>query len=83
VAVANAPRLQQDRITKAAIYAAAGIPEFWIVNLREGVLEVRCGPDRERALYREALTLHGGERIALGELPGATVAVADLLPAPR
>ena len=75
--------LQQDRITKAAIYAAAGIPEFWIVNLRDGVVEVRRSPDCERALYREVLTLRGGERIALVELPGATVDVADLLPDPR
>ncbi|TMA32903.1 MAG: Uma2 family endonuclease, partial [Deltaproteobacteria bacterium] len=27
--------LAQDRITKAAIYAGAGIPEYWIVNLRD------------------------------------------------
>jgi Uma2 family endonuclease len=25
--------LKQDRLSKAAIYAAAGIPEYWIVNL--------------------------------------------------
>ncbi|MGH7337972.1 MAG: Uma2 family endonuclease, partial [Myxococcota bacterium] len=39
VEVADAS-LQQDRITKAAIYAAAGIPDYWIVNLRNGVVEV-------------------------------------------
>jgi Uma2 family endonuclease len=82
VEVADAS-LQQDRITKAAIYAAAGIPEYWIVNLREGAVEVRRDPDRDRALYRDVRTLHGGERVELAALPGATVAVADLLPGPR
>jgi Uma2 family endonuclease len=72
--------LQQDRITKAAIYAAAGIPEFWIVNLREGVVEAQRAPAPERALYREARTVHSGERLDLVGLPGAAVAVADLLP---
>ena len=40
--------LAQDRITKAAIYAAAGIPEYWIVNLRNDHVEVF------RALSRHA-----------------------------
>jgi Uma2 family endonuclease len=28
--------LLQDRLTKAPLYAAAGIPEYWLVNLRAG-----------------------------------------------
>jgi Uma2 family endonuclease len=73
--------LQPDRLTKAAIYAAAGIPEYWIVNLRDCVVEVRRGPDAARALYRELHTAGRGERIELVALPGASVAAADLLPA--
>ena len=72
--------LQQDRLTKAAIYAAAGIPEYWIVNLRGGVLEVMRDPDRAQARYRDVRALRGGERVELTTLPGAVVAVADLLP---
>jgi Uma2 family endonuclease len=75
--------LQQDRLTKSAIYAAAGIPEYWIVNLRRSVLEVMRDPDRARARYREVRTLGAGERIELAALPGAAVAVADLLPSGR
>jgi len=82
VEVADAS-LQQDRITKAAIYAAAGIPEYWIVNLREGVLEVMRDPDRAAARYRDTRRLRAGERIELAALPGAAVAVADLLPSTR
>ena len=38
--------LPQDRVTKRAIYAAAGVPEYWIVNLRDGWVEVLRAPDR-------------------------------------
>jgi Uma2 family endonuclease len=75
--------LKQDRITKAAIYAAAGIPEYWIVNLRDGVVEVMRDPDRERARYGELRTCGRGERLELAALPGAVVALAELLPASR
>ena len=79
VEVADAT-LQQDRLTKAAIYAAAGIPECWIVNLRDGVVEVMRDPDREQARYRDLRTVRAGERIELAALPGAAVEIADLLP---
>jgi Uma2 family endonuclease len=36
--------LRTDRGLKASLYAQAGIPEYWIVNLEEGVLEVYREP---------------------------------------
>ena len=36
--------LEFDRQTKSRLYAAAGLAEYWIVNLRERVLEVRREP---------------------------------------
>jgi Uma2 family endonuclease len=72
--------LLQDRLSKAAIYAAARIPEYWIVNLRAGVVEVMRDPDREQARYRDVRAYAEGARIALVEIP-AEVSVADLLPA--
>jgi Uma2 family endonuclease len=72
--------LQQDRLTKAAIYAAAGIPEYWIVNLRDSVVEVMRDPDPAQARYRDVRTITRGERIELVALPGASVAAGDLLP---
>jgi Uma2 family endonuclease len=81
VEVADASLLQ-DRLTKAPLYAAAGIPEYWIVNLRAGVAEVLRDPDRESARYRDLRTCAAGERIPLVAIPGAEIRVADLLPAP-
>ncbi len=36
--------LEFDRTHKASLYASADIPEYWIVNLNEGVLEVYREP---------------------------------------
>ncbi len=72
--------LARDRRRKARIYAAAGIPEYWIVNLRDDVVEVSRSPDREAARYTETRVARRGERLEMVALPGASVAVDDLLP---
>lgn len=72
--------LAQDRLTKSAIYAAAGVPDYCIVNVRDDVVEAYRRPDPEARRYLE-LRVHGrGERVALTTFPGATLAVDDLLP---
>lgn len=38
------PSLGKDRGIKKALYAAAGIPEYWIVNLEDRVVEVYTEP---------------------------------------
>jgi Uma2 family endonuclease len=53
-----------DRSTKAGLYAEMGIPEYWIVNLKNQ-LEVNRDPDKEERLYREKLTLGEGEKISV------------------
>jgi len=74
--------LAQDRLTKAAMYASAGVPEYWLVNLRDDCVEVFRAPDRPGRRYGERRVVRRGERIELVALPGATVAAADLLPGP-
>ncbi len=69
-----------DRLTKAAIYAAAGVPEYWIVNLRDDVVEVLRDPEQTTRSCRTADRVGRGRRIALVSFPDAGVAVADLLP---
>ena len=71
--------LVQDRLTKSRVYAAAGVPEFWIVNLRDGVVEVPRGPDPAARCYGERRVLARGERIEVAAVTGARVAVDDLL----
>ena len=72
--------LIQDRMTKAPIYAADGIPEYWIVNLRQDRVEIFRDPAPARRRYRTTRLARRGERIELSALPGVSIAVNDLLP---
>ena len=72
--------LPQDRVTKRGIYAAAGVSEYWIVNLRDDRVEVLRAPDRKARLYRETSIARRGARITLAALPDASVALDELLP---
>jgi Uma2 family endonuclease len=72
--------LVQDRLTKAAICAAAAIPEYWIVNLENDRVEVFRSPEPSARYYRETRVAGRGEEIELVAVPGATVAVDGLLP---
>lgn len=74
--------LAQDRLTKAALYAAAGIPEYWIVNLRDDCVEVHRAPVPEDLRYAMRRLARRGETIGLERLPGAMVEVDALLPTP-
>jgi Uma2 family endonuclease len=72
--------LAQDRLSKARIYAAAGIPEYWIVNLRDEVVEVMRDPDPAAALYRDVRSAARGDRLEPVALPGAALDASELLP---
>lgn len=69
--------LAEDRGRKARLYAKHGIPEYWLVNLRERTLEVRRGPRPESEDYFETLVYRDGETASAN---GKPVAVSDLLP---
>lgn len=72
--------LRFDQTRKARLYAAAGVAEYWIVNLTDRVLEVRRQPSAGTGSYAEALTLEADARVSPLAAPNATIAVADLLP---
>jgi Uma2 family endonuclease len=74
--------LGYDRSTKLRLYAEAGIPEYWIVNLRDDCVEVRREPEPDARRYGSVRIARRGERIELVGLPGVSVAVDDLLPSP-
>jgi Uma2 family endonuclease len=71
--------LARDR-AKARLYAAAGVTEYWIVNLPEQVLEVH----REPGLEGYAAVSHRGrgEKIVLAAFEDIAVAVDEVLPPP-
>ena len=72
--------LAQDRLTKASLYAAAGVPDYLLVNLRDGVVEAYGLPNPTTRRYAELRIAGRGERVELTAFPGATLAVDDLLP---
>ena len=72
--------LPTDRLSKAAIYAAAGVPQYLVVNLPAGRVETFAEPDPARARWAAERPARRGERIALVALPGFSLVVDDLLP---
>ncbi len=81
VEVANSS-LSSDRTTKQAIYAAAGIPVYWIVNLIDDILEVYTQPRTEERSYALRTDYRLDQTVTLDVSPGKvlTVAVAELFP---
>jgi len=72
--------LVQDRLTKAGIYAAAGIAEYWIISRRDDLVIVSTQPSPAERRYNIPRLFQRGESITLAALPDVTVAVDDLLP---
>jgi Uma2 family endonuclease len=77
--------LDFDRGRKAGLYARAGIPEYWIVNLSDRVLEVyrEPGPLADRPAehgYRSIRRFGLPDSVTPLASPAAHVRIADLLP---
>ena len=77
--------LDVDQGRKASLYAAAGIADYWVLNLVQWQLEVyrdpRPDPSQDFAAGYTAITVYQrGQAVTPLALPTATVAVIDLLP---
>ena len=71
-----------ERGRKAALYAAAGIPEYWVVNLRQQRVEVHRDPvGSTGARCQDVFDRKPGETVSALAAPGVAIPVADLLPA--
>ena len=70
--------LRLDRESKAALYARAGIPEYWIVNLAEPAIEAHSEPDRATGVYRSSAVVASGETLVARSVPNLTIDVASL-----
>lgn len=77
--------LMLDREHKGGLYARARVPDYWIVNLVDRVLEVYRDPRPDASAsygwaYRSVQSLNPGEHVSPLAAPTARVPVADLLP---
>ena len=70
--------LATDRRVKVPQYAAAGIPEAWVVNLPRRAIEVYTEPREGR--YQQVTVFRPGERVALRAFPDLIIAVDEILP---
>ena len=77
--------LDFDRARKGSLYARAAIPDYWIVNLAEGVVEIYRDPEPDTSAafgwrYRSVDRLTPPSTVTPIGFDGGRIAVADLLP---
>jgi Uma2 family endonuclease len=70
--------LRKDRELKLPLYAQAGIPCYWLVDLKRLVVEVHTQPERRR--YKRVVTKQHGDVLRAPGLPRVAVPVSKILP---
>ena len=70
--------LAYDRAEKAELYAVAGVPDYWILNLADRQLEVHRGPIGDR--FGETRIYSASDSVRPLFAPVVSIAVSDLLP---
>jgi Uma2 family endonuclease len=71
--------LADDRI-QGGLYAAAGIPVYWIVNLVDKQIEVHWGPSATGYSSREIFLAGDAVPVVIDGATVGRIAVEDLLP---
>ena len=74
--------LTDDRTVLSRVYAASGIPTYWIINLIDGQVEVYSDPDQNSGGYNTHAEYKPGDDVPviIESLEIARIGVADLLP---
>lgn len=85
VAEVSGSWLEYDQTTKASVYAGAGIPEYWVLDLVHGRLEIRRDPAPlpgapPGAGYRTMTLYLPGDTAAPLFAADSPIPVSDLLP---
>ena len=70
------PSLAFDRHDKADLYAQANVPEYWVVNLAQAIIERRSEP--VSGAYTRVTPFRAGETIAPLAFPDAGFRVDDV-----
>jgi Uma2 family endonuclease len=74
-----------DRTTKASLYARAGIPDYWLLNLVDEIIEVHRKPERSIDAplgwrYAAVERYASRDRVAPLARPDRFIAIQDVLP---
>ena len=69
--------VEADRQVKIPLYAEAGIPEVWLVDIHEGCVEVHRNPSGEG--YAEVLKCRRGESAVVGAFADVSFTVDEVL----
>src|SRR5262249_21125500 len=72
--------VEDDRTRKVPLDARAGVPETWLLNVRDGMLEVYREPGPHG--YARTFTLQPDRQVAAEAFRDIVLRVADLLPPP-
>ena len=72
--------LAKDRGPKSALYARAGIPEYWIVNTEDQTVEVSLDPDAASSRYGRTQIFRMGDTLEASVVHGLRLEVASFLP---
>jgi Uma2 family endonuclease len=72
--------LDEDRTIKLPLYAESGIPECWLVNLVDRVIEVYRQPENGR--YSQMRCVGPSDTLEIQALPGLKLPAGDLLRPP-
>jgi Uma2 family endonuclease len=68
--------LRYDRSTKLRLYAAAGVPEYWLVDCTAESIEVFRSPGAEG--YRDVSRVGGEGTVTVEALPDVTLRIAEI-----
>lgn len=68
---------EYDTEVKLPLYARAGIPETWLVNLATGTIEVHTGASPRG--YSRTMMARRGERVHSAALPALSLKADDVL----
>ena len=64
--------LTYDCRTKLKVYAASGIPQYWVINLKARCVEVYTQPDVDSASYYTRHVFESGQTVSF-EVDGRTL----------
>lgn len=67
-----------DRNVKRPLYARAGIPDYWLVNLVDNVIEIHREPEDDT--YTKITTAYRSDSVTAVAFPDTPFAVTDLIP---